>query len=41
MFAVGIVEAKEFEAKHGHADAEDLPGTDVSMGDFSVANEVV
>ena len=28
-------------AKHGHADAEDLPGADVSVGNFSVANEVV
>ena len=34
VFAVRVVEAEQFEAEHGHADAEDLSGADVSVGNF-------
>ena len=39
--SVGIVEAEQFESEHGHAHAEDLSGTQVSVGYFSIAQKFV
>ena len=35
--AAGIVDAEQFEPQHRHANAEDLPGAQVSVGFFSIA----
>src|SRR5207302_1450983 len=37
VFAVRVFDFQLLESKHGQADAQNLPGTQVSMGDFSVS----
>ncbi len=41
VFAVGIVDAEQFQAQHGHAHAEHLPGAQMSVGHFGVAQQFV
>jgi hypothetical protein len=37
----GVVDAQLLEGKHGHADAEDLAGAEVAVGEFGVVEEIV
>ncbi len=37
----GVVDAETEEGEHGHADAEDLAGAEVAMGEFGVVEEIV
>ena len=39
--AFGVVDAEALAAEHGHADAEDLAGAEVAVGDFGFAEEGV
>jgi hypothetical protein len=39
--SLGVVDAEAFAAKHSHADAEDLAGTEVAVGDFGFAEECI
>ncbi len=37
----GVVDAEAGEREHGHADAEDLAGAEVAVGEFGVVEEGV
>ena len=39
--AFGVVDAEALAAQHGHADAKDLAGAEVAVGDFCFAEECV
>ncbi len=41
VFAVGIVDAQQFEAAHGQANAQHLSGAQMSVGHFGVAQQFV
>jgi len=41
MAGAGIVDAETREGEHGHADAEDLAGAEMAVGDFGFVEERV